>query len=102
MVDVNSSALISRNESKLVEARKNLYSNSEILTEGTRNEVLLKRGQYIGKISNFLGKKTLNSTIKRVTFNESNNLGKILLPCMILSFSLIYWGYGLSFYLGEN
>ena len=48
-MDVDSNDLFSRNENTLVEARKDYYANAEILAEGTKNETLLKRGEYVGK-----------------------------------------------------
>ena len=80
----NHNNMIDRNEEKLVEARKDFYERANA------NSDTVARLQFIGK---------LGENIRNIS---KYFLGRVVIPFVIVIFSIIYWTYGLMHYFSDS
>ena len=78
--------MIDRNEEKLVEARKDFYERANA------NSSTVARLQFIGKL------KTRRRSVKSFLFVT----GRVVIPFVIVIFSILYWSYGLMHYFSDS
>ena len=73
-----------RDEEQLVDARKQFYENANVETD------------IVAKLQ-FIGKKYPLKTIVNHLFSA-----RYVIPSALLTFSVIYWTYGLSYYFSDE